>query len=183
MRAQSNFAIAFLLLVAAAIYAETIVTNTGQHFEDAKITSVTPATLTIFHRSGVATVPLWELPPEIRQRYHYNEADARAWLATQAEQQRQKALEVEKARQEEAAAKKRAREKASKNLQLATREEQLRAALTARLLQQRGGRPFSPAEFQFFDKETREAILKFNPEAAPPTLQSEEEAKEAAKDQ
>jgi len=128
MRVQSNFAIAFLLLVTASIYAETIVTNTGQRFEDAKITSVTPATLTIFHRSGVATVPLWELPPEIRQRYHYNEADARAWLATQAEQQRQQAIAAEKARQEQTAAAERAKQEwRTKEAALKARLEEMSA--------------------------------------------------------
>lgn len=63
-------------------------------------------------------------------------------------------------------------EEASKALQTASREEQLRAALIARFVQNRGGRGFSANEFQFLDQHTKEAITKFNPNAAPPTLPS-----------
>jgi len=61
-------------------------------------------------------------------------------------------------------------EEASKSLQLASREDQLRAALTAKFIQNRGGRGFSENEFQFLDQETRRSIQQFNPSALPPTV-------------
>jgi TP901 family phage tail tape measure protein len=75
-------------------------------------------------------------------------------------------------------------EEASRNLQLASREEQLRAALVARFVQQRGGRGFNTNEFQFLDQGTRQSIERFNPNALPSTIstprrQAERELTEA----
>jgi hypothetical protein len=112
----------------SSLRADTIVTKNGDRFEDARITTVTPATLTIFHRSGIATVPLWELPLEIQQRYHYSEVDARAWLAAQAEQQLREAIAAEKARQDQAAAAERAKQEwRAKEAALKARVEEVRA--------------------------------------------------------
>lgn len=61
-------------------------------------------------------------------------------------------------------------EEASKNLQLASREEQLRAALVARFVQNRGGRGFNENEFQFLDQDTRQSVLRFQPTAAPESV-------------
>lgn len=63
-------------------------------------------------------------------------------------------------------------EEATKSLLLGGREDQLRGALIAKFLQQRGGRGFSNAEFQFLDQQTKEAITKFNPTSGPPGLRS-----------
>lgn len=71
-------------------------------------------------------------------------------------------------------------EEASKNLQMASREEQLRAAGLARFNQQRG-RGLTGSEFQFLDKDTKDAVTKFTPDAAPKELRppSEKAAEEA----
>lgn len=71
-------------------------------------------------------------------------------------------------------------EEASKALQTASREEQLRAAGLARFNKERG-RGFTSSEFQFLDKSTQEAITKFTPDAAPRELRpaSEKAAEEA----
>jgi len=58
----------------------------------------------------------------------------------------------------------------SEALAMATREDQLRAAMLARTVQDRGGRGFSGAEFQFFGQETKQAVTQFLPSAAPGTL-------------
>jgi TP901 family phage tail tape measure protein len=63
------------------------------------------------------------------------------------------------------------REEASKNLLLATREEQLRAALVKSFTNKRGS-GFNAAEFQFLDKGTQEAVQKFNPDSLPPEIKS-----------
>lgn len=61
-------------------------------------------------------------------------------------------------------------EEASKALQMAGREDQLRAALIAKFTKNRGGQRFSSDEFQFLEQNTKEAITRFNPQAAPDSL-------------
>ena len=103
MALKSNFA-ALLILLSIGVHAETIVTNNGDHFEDARVTAVTPATITIFHRVGVATISLADVPADLQKRYGYDLAKAGAWLRQEAEQQQQQAIATEKQRQEAAAA-------------------------------------------------------------------------------
>ena len=63
-------------------------------------------------------------------------------------------------------------EEASKALQMGTREEQLRAAGLAKFSRDRGGKGLTGSEFQFLDKDTRDSILKTNPNLAPPELKT-----------
>lgn len=63
-------------------------------------------------------------------------------------------------------------EEASKNLLMADRETQLRAALAAKFAAARGGKGFSANEFQFFDPSTKQAIEKTNPDLLPPELKN-----------
>lgn len=49
-------------------------------YTNVKVTSVTPAWLSIVHSMGVTRVPLAELEPEIQQRYEYDSAKAQAFL-------------------------------------------------------------------------------------------------------
>jgi hypothetical protein len=58
-------------------------------------------------------------------------------------------------------------EEASKALLMGSRKEQMEAAMIARFLQRRGGRGFSANEFMFLEKDTRDAIAKYFPDAAP----------------
>ncbi|HUJ09201.1 MAG TPA: hypothetical protein VL171_04180 [Verrucomicrobiae bacterium] len=78
----------------------------GFTYENVRWGRITPSTATIFHRTGVATIPLEKLPPEWRkklgydpvkaQRYRQAEAQARAeWLA--ARQQRDELLQQQQA--------------------------------------------------------------------------------------
>lgn len=61
---------------------------------------------------------------------------------------------------------------ASKNLLYADRETQLRAALAARLIQQRGGKGFSADEFSFLDQKDKQAVEKTLPGALPAEAQT-----------
>lgn len=68
--------------------------------------------------------------------------------------------------------KRRQTEEASKNLIMADRESQLRAALAAKFAAERGGKGFSSNEFQFFDSQTKQSIEKTNPELLPPEFKN-----------
>ena len=59
-------------------------------------------------------------------------------------------------------------EEAAKALLMASREEQLRAALTKRAVDRRGGRGFSANEFQFLSTDMRQNVERYNPSALPP---------------
>jgi TP901 family phage tail tape measure protein len=61
---------------------------------------------------------------------------------------------------------------ASKNLLMADRETQLRAALAAKLIEQRGGRAFNAAEFGFLDTKDKQAIEKGFPSGLPAEAQT-----------
>lgn len=63
-----------------------------------------------------------------------------------------------------------AQQRASRALLMASREDQLKAALSLRLLQERGGRPMTSAEFQFFDQDSRRIILIYVPGLLPAEL-------------
>lgn len=78
---------------------------------------------------------------------------------------RQKEIEADIANE-----KQRQVQEASKALLLASREEQLQAALIARYAQKRGGQGFSADDFQFLSQGTRQNIEKYTPNLAPPEL-------------
>lgn len=64
------------------------ITIDGTTYEDIRWESVTPTTVTIFHKTGVATIPLWTLPPDLQKRFGYDPQKAAASLQEQ-ERQRQ----------------------------------------------------------------------------------------------
>jgi hypothetical protein len=77
------------LALAGAIFAqtptatavgETIVTLKGDRFEKARVTNVTPATLTITHSVGVATLPFTDFSDDIQKRFEYDPAKAKGYL-------------------------------------------------------------------------------------------------------
>jgi hypothetical protein len=74
------FGLVLVCTVAFADDAQTFVTIKGDRFEQAHVTTVTPATITIVHSAGVATLPLSEFPAEIQKRYGYDAAKAKVWL-------------------------------------------------------------------------------------------------------
>jgi hypothetical protein len=63
---------------------QTLITTSGHRFEKARVTEVTPATITIVHSTGVARMPLSEFPADVQKKFGYDEARAKAWLVEQA---------------------------------------------------------------------------------------------------
>jgi hypothetical protein len=123
----------------------TTITVDRVTYENVRWSTVTPAGVSILHRTGAATIPLEKLPPELQKRFGYNPkkaADYRAaerrmevarqkarqeqWAAVAAEKQRQAQLEADRQKQiaeakakdaSEAAAKKQAAEAAARKEQ------------------------------------------------------------------
>lgn len=63
-----------------------------------------------------------------------------------------------------------AQQRASRALLMAPREDQLKAALSAKLLQERGGLPMTADEFQFLSQDLRRVILVYVPALLPVEL-------------
>ncbi len=76
--------------------------------------TVTAATVTVFHSTGIAAIPLWKLPPELQKRFGYDPQKATAYLSVEQER--------EKAEQERAAARRKAEQQSA---QLANLSETL----------------------------------------------------------
>lgn len=92
-----------LLAVAAAFSlsvanADDLLTTSGKRYENIQVTGITPVSITVRHATGVACLQFAELAPEDRQKYGYDEAKARVWLAQIADQQKQQADAAVKAR-------------------------------------------------------------------------------------
>ena len=65
----------------------TSITIDGTTYENVRWGRVTPSSVTIFHRSGVATMPLWKLPPDLQNHFGYDPQKAADWQKR--EQQRE----------------------------------------------------------------------------------------------
>jgi hypothetical protein len=55
----------------------------GVQYEDVRWTEVTPTTVTVFHKTGVASIPLWKLPPDLQKKFGYEAQKAAEWDAQQ----------------------------------------------------------------------------------------------------
>lgn len=83
----------------ASILAEEIATNSpalnltidNVQYENVRWGRVTPATVTIFHRTGVAAIPLWKLPPDLQKKFGYDPQRATEWVKLERAQQQQAA--------------------------------------------------------------------------------------------
>lgn len=77
--ADTNAATSIQTTTAAA--AETNITFTvdGVTYKDVRFKRSTPDTVTFFHSSGVAKVPLSKLPPELQKELGYDAEKAAAW--------------------------------------------------------------------------------------------------------
>ena len=53
--------------------APTSITIDGTIYEEVRWGRLTPSTVTIFHRTGVATIPLWKLPPDLQRTFGYDQ--------------------------------------------------------------------------------------------------------------
>ena len=88
----------------------TSITINGTTYEDVRWKRATPATVTIYHRSGVATIPLAELPPDLQRHFGYDpqkaadyQSQAAAAAARLAEQNQARAAASSQPLQEKAA--------------------------------------------------------------------------------
>jgi hypothetical protein len=61
----------------------TAITVDGHTYSNVTWRTVTPATVSIIHTTGAATIPLEKLPAELRSRFGYDEAKARQYRQTQ----------------------------------------------------------------------------------------------------
>ena len=63
--------------------APTQITIDGTTYTDVRWGRVTPATVTLFHKTGVATVLLSKLPPDLQKQFAYDPQRAAEWQAAQ----------------------------------------------------------------------------------------------------
>ena len=61
----------------------TTITIDGTTYDQVRWGRVTPATVTLFHKSGVATIALAKLPPDLQKQFNYNPQRAAEWQAAQ----------------------------------------------------------------------------------------------------
>jgi DNA segregation ATPase FtsK/SpoIIIE-like protein len=88
---MNTFRLATALLVLAVVsfasFAEdtntlpTMITVDGIIYSNVTWHTVTPATVTIYHQVGVASIPLEKLPPELQQRFGYDPQKAATYQA------------------------------------------------------------------------------------------------------
>lgn len=100
-----------LFTVTMGFAAETNLTLTidGITYNNVRFVHPTPATVTVFHSTGVATIPLAKLPPDLQKQFNYDPQEAARWGA--AEQKLD--AEVAEAKKQELARWKTAQEKAA----------------------------------------------------------------------
>ncbi|MGA2222659.1 MAG: hypothetical protein ABSH21_12955 [Verrucomicrobiia bacterium] len=73
--------------------ASTSLTIDGVTYQDVRWGRLTPATVTIYHKTGIAAIPLEKLPPELQKRFGYDPKKASEYRA--AEVARVEALRAE----------------------------------------------------------------------------------------
>lgn len=59
------------------------ITIDGETYENYHWGVITPTTITIFHKTGVATIPLQKLPPDLQERFGYDPKKAAELRASQ----------------------------------------------------------------------------------------------------
>jgi hypothetical protein len=95
----------------ASISAEEIATNSattnltidGVQYENVRWGRVTPATVTIFHKTGVASIPLGKLPPDLQKKFGYDPQKAAEWIKAEAQAEQQRAAAAREAQPQKAA--------------------------------------------------------------------------------
>jgi hypothetical protein len=90
----------------------------GTTYEDVRWGRLTPATVTIYHKVGIATLPLAKLPPELRKQFGYDPQKAAAWLTAV-----QNATAAWQAAERQAAEKRAAEQKAAEQKAAAAKAE------------------------------------------------------------
>ncbi len=98
----------FMLALAASFAGETntlpsTITVGGTTYSNVTWRTVTPATVSIFHQTGVASIPLEKLPPELQKRFGYDPQKAADYRAVEAVQLQRAAKEAAERRAKEQA--------------------------------------------------------------------------------
>jgi hypothetical protein len=131
------FRAAFLLVATVVLAANADETNftltiEGITYSNVIWRSATPASVSIFHKSGAATIPLEKLPPDLQKRFGYDPQKAADYTGARraAEAARQDAL---RKRQDEEAAhsQQKAQQDAEEQKQVAKGAEEQTAQVTA----------------------------------------------------
>ena len=95
------FAVLLLVFAVAASFAgetnvlPTTITVDGIIFSNVTWRTVTSATVTIFHETGVASIPLEKLPPELQQRFGYDPQKAAAYRGEELAAAQQRLAEMQ----------------------------------------------------------------------------------------
>ena len=63
--------------------ASNTVTINGTTYQDVRWGRLTPTTVTLYHRTGIATMPLADLPPDLQKQFGYDPQKAAAWESSQ----------------------------------------------------------------------------------------------------
>jgi hypothetical protein len=63
--------------------APSTITIDGVTYEGVRWGRLTPGTVTIYHKTGIATMPLADLPPELQKQFGYDPQKAATWLASE----------------------------------------------------------------------------------------------------
>jgi hypothetical protein len=95
-----RFAVLLCVLAAASFAGETntlptTITVDGIIYSNVTWRTVTPATFTIFHETGVASIPLEKLPPELQQRFGYDPQKAAAYRGEELAAAQQRLAEMQ----------------------------------------------------------------------------------------
>ncbi len=126
-------AVLLVVFAVAASFAEqtntlpTTITVDGVTYSNVTWHTVTPATVTIFHETGVASIPLEKLPPELQQRFDYDPQRAAAYRAQESAAAQQHLIEIqarERLRQQREAAALEAAQKEQEVQEELAREQQ-----------------------------------------------------------
>ncbi|HUJ09861.1 MAG TPA: hypothetical protein VL171_07525 [Verrucomicrobiae bacterium] len=100
------------------------ITIDGTTYKDVRWGRLTPATVTIYHETGVATVPLADLPPDLQKQFGYDPQKAAAWQAAEQKTAAARlAAEQKAAAAREAAERKAAEQKAADQKAAAAKAE------------------------------------------------------------
>jgi hypothetical protein len=128
---------AALFFLAAASFAQqtnplpTTITIDGITYSNVSWRTVTPAEVSIFHQTGVATIPLSKLPPDLQQRFGYDPQRAVAYEAQETAVVQQRLLDAqarERVRQQREA---QAAEAARKDQEVQAQADQARQQFAA----------------------------------------------------
>ena len=129
---MNAFRVAVLLFVSAvaASFAEgtntlpTTITIDGLTYSNVTWRTVTPATVSILHATGAASIPLEKLPPELQKRFSYDLKKAADFRAAERSKEAARQEALRKRRAEEAETQKQAAEEEAKRNTEATAAKQ-----------------------------------------------------------